>query len=126
MAFTLNTSVFVPPANAGDVVGKSARTVTGNSGWIDIGDVKELIAQLDSAAGTGITPTLDVKVQTSWDGTDATAVDVTSGAFAQVVAAVSAQIKSLTVLHRYIKVVWTIGGTTPSFNFGVYFTTRRS
>lgn len=124
MAFTRDAGV-VQTASAGDIVAKSARTVTGNSGWIDVGDAREVVAQLDSAAGTGTTPTLDVKVQTSFDGTDATAVDVLTGAFTQVAAAASAQIKSLSTVHRYVKVVWTIAGTTPSFNFGVYVTVRK-
>lgn len=118
--------IYISPSNpTGDAVVKTARTASGGSGWMDIGDTRELIAQLQSDAGTGTTPTLDVKFQTSFDGTDATAVDVPTGAFAQVIAASSAQIKSLTTLHRYVKVVWTIGGTTPSFAFGVYLTARR-
>ena len=124
MAFTRNQS-FSIQADAGDVVAKSARTVTGNSGWVNIGDAKEIVAQLQSDAGTGTSPTLDVKFQTSYDGTDATAIDMTSGAFTQVAAAASGQIKTLTGAHRFVKVVWTIAGTTPSFNFGVYITTRK-
>lgn len=124
MAFTRNTSIPVM-SDVGDVVVKAARTVTGNSGWVDIGDAREIIAQLDADAGTGTSPTLDVKLQTSWDGADATAVDVPTGAFTQVLAAASAEIKSLTIFHRYVKVVWTVGGTTPSFNFGAYITVKK-
>lgn len=124
MPFTRDTSVFSSQAS-GEVVAKSARVSTGNSGWFDIGDARELVLQLDSAAGTGTTPTLDVKLQTSFDGTDATAADVPTGAFTQVITAASVQIKSLTAIHRYVKVVWTIGGGGPSFNFGVYVTARR-
>lgn len=124
MAFTRNDS-FSIQAEAGDVVAKAARTATGNSGWVNIGDAKEIVAQLQSDAGTGTSPTLDVKFQTSYDGIDATAIDLPSGAFTQVAAAASGQIKTLTGVHRFIKVVWTIAGTTPSFNFGVYITTRK-
>lgn len=124
MAYTINAGLPVL-SGTGDVVAKAAKTVTGETGWIFIGDARELAAQLDSAAGTGTSPTLDVKFQTSYDGTNATAVDVPSGAFTQVAAAASAQIKSLTAIHRYVKVSWTIAGTTPSFNFGVYITSRR-
>lgn len=124
MAFTRNTSIPVM-SDVGDVVIKAARTVTGNSGWVDIGDAREIIAQLDADAGTGTSPTLDVKLQTSWNGADATAVDVPTGAFTQVLAVASAQIKSLTIFHRYVKVVWTVGGTTPSFNFGAYITVKK-
>ena len=110
---------------SGDITTKAARTITGDSGWVDIGDATEIIAQLDAAAGTGTTPTLDVKFQTSFDGTDANAVDVPAGAFTQVLGAASAQIKSIAVFHRYVKVVHAIAGTTPSFNFGVYITVRK-
>lgn len=124
MAFIRNDS-FSVRSDAGDAVSKAVRTATGNSGWIDIGDAREIIAQIDSDAGTGTSPTLDVKIQTSWNGTDATAVDVPSGAFTQVVAA-SMQLKSLTVFHRYIKIVWTLAGTaSPSFNFGAYLTVKK-
>lgn len=123
MAFNRDTGVALQ-FGGGDIVAKAARTVTGNSGWIDVGDAREIIAQLDSAGGTGTTPTLDVKFQTSFNGLDATAVDVTTGSFTQVTTAASAQIKSLTAVHRFVKVVWTVAGTTPSFNFGVYVTVR--
>lgn len=110
---------------SGDIVAKAARTVTGDSGWINVGDATEIIAQLDAAAGTGTTPTLDVKFKTSIDGTDASEIDIPAGAFTQVLAAASAQIKSIAVFHRYVKVVHAIAGTTPSFNFGVYITVRK-
>lgn len=110
--------------DTGDAVAKTARTATGNSGWLDVGDADELVAQLHSDAGTGTVPTLDVKMQTSFNGADATAVDVPTGAFTQVAGAASNQVKRLTDFHRYVKIVWTIAGTTPSFDFGVYVTGR--
>lgn len=106
----------------GDAVAKSARTASGASAWLDIGDVRELVMQLQSDAGTGTAPTLDVKLQTSFDGTDANAIDVPTGSFTQVTTGASNQIKAVTVFHPFIKVIWTIAGTTPSFNFGVYLT----
>lgn len=123
MSFSINQNIFFN-VNTGDIVAKSARTVTGASAWVDLGDTKELVTQLHADAGTGTAPTLDVKLQTSFDGLDATAIDVPTGAFTQVGATASAQIKSMTVMHRYVKVIWTITGTTPSFNFGVYATAR--
>lgn len=123
MAYAMSANI--PVLNsAGDAVPKLARTTTGNSGWLDIADATDIIAQLDSSAGTGITPTLDVKFQTSFNANDTTAIDVLTGAFTQVTSAASAQLKVLNAFHRYIKIVWTIAGTTPSFNFGVYITTK--
>lgn len=124
MSFSRDAGI-TPINPSGDAVAKAARGVSGNSGWIDVGDAREIVAQLDAAAGTGTTPTLDVRLQTSFNGSDATAVDVPAGAFSQVAGAASAQIKSVTVFHRFVKVAWTIGGTTPSFDFGVYLTARR-
>lgn len=124
MPFTRNIN-FPTMSDAGDPVAKAARTVTGNSGWVDVGDAKELIVQIDADAGTGTSPTLDIKLQTSHNGADATAIDIPTGGFTQIAAAASAQIKSMTVLHRYVKIVWTIGGTSPSFAFGAYLTARK-
>ena len=123
MPFSLNQSIFanVP---TGDIVSKIARTATGASIWVDIGAGKEIVIQLQSDAGSGTTPTLDVKFQTSFNALDATAIDVPTGSFTQVLGAASAQIKTATAVHRFVKVVWTITGTTPSFNFGVYATSR--
>lgn len=121
----VNTEGLSVSSGSGDMVAKAAKTATGNSAWIDIGEAKELVIQLLSDAGTGTSPTLDVKFQTSYNGTDAAAVDLPNGAFTQVVAAASNQLKTITAGHRFVKVVWTLTGTTPSFNFGVYVTTRR-
>lgn len=109
----------------GELPVKAARTTTGNSGWVKIGDAREIVAQLHSDAGTGTSPTLDVRLQTSIDGTDGNQIDVPTSAFTQVVGVASNQIRSLAQFHHWIKVVWTIGGGTPSFNFGVYLTARR-
>ena len=106
----------------GTVEAKNAKTASGASAWMAIGDAQLLTVQLHSDAGAGTTPTLDVKFQTSFDGTDGTAVDIPSGAFTQVVGVASNQIKQLSVFHKYVKAIWTITGTTPSFNFGVYLT----
>lgn len=109
---------------SGDAVARSARTASGESAWIDVGKIRELVAQLDSDAGTGTTPTLDVKIRTSYDGTDANAMDIPTSAFTQVTTGASLQIKRLTDFHRYAKIIWTVSGTTPSFTFGIYLTGR--
>lgn len=76
-------------------------------------------AILDSNAGAGTNPTLDVKLQTSYDGT--TFVDVPSGAFTQVTTAASVQIKVYDNVGVVFRFAYTIGGTaTPNFTFGVF------
>lgn len=79
---------------------------------------------LNASAGTGTTPTLDVKLQHSDD--NSTYADVTGGAFTQVTdvaGTAGVQVKKINVsdLKRYVRSIGTIAGTTPSFDFGVEF-----
>jgi hypothetical protein len=79
---------------------------------------------LNASAGTGTTPTLDVKLQHSDD--NSTFADVPAGAFTQVTdvaGTAGVQVKRVNVsdLKRYLRVVGTIAGTTPSFDFGIEF-----
>lgn len=79
---------------------------------------------LNASAGTGTNPTLDVKLQHSDD--DSTYADVTGGTFTQVTDAAGSagvQVKRINVsdLKRYVRVIGTIAGTTPSFDFAVEF-----
>ena len=98
-------------------------TLTGTA--IDVLEYEGVaLVLLNTAAGTGTTPTLDVKLQHSDD--NSTFGDVTSGAFSQVTdVAGTAGVKAMKVnvsdLKRYVRVVGTIAGTTPSFDFGVEF-----
>lgn len=100
----------------------AARTATANGAVAaDLrtydGDIAYL---LDCAAGTGTTPTLDLKVQDSDDGSTGWA-DVTGATFTQVAAVASQQklVVNKSAIKRYTRVVYTIAGTTPSFTFSV-------
>ena len=76
---------------------------------------------LTSSVGTGTTPTLDVKVQDSDDGSTGWA-DVSGATFTQITdAADSTEFITIDTdaTKAYIRIVGTIGGTTPSFSFGV-------
>lgn len=101
------------------------RTSTLTGTGIDVLDYEGVaLAVLNASAGTGTTPTLDVKLQHSDD--DSTYADVTGGVFTQVTdAAETAGVQVLKVnvsdLKRYVRVIGTIAGTTPSFDFGVEF-----
>ena len=100
------------------------RTATANGPAVDILDYEGYAAAiLQSAAGTGTTPTLDVKLQDSADGSTGWA-DIAGAAFAQVTnAAASKQIVKFnaSAARRYIRAVATVGGTTPSFACAVSF-----
>jgi len=98
----------------------AARTATGQTSGIDLqtydGDVVFL---LDSAAGTGTSPTLDVTIEDSADNSSFAAI--TGAAFTQVTTTASAQklVVNKDGARRYVRVKYTIGGTTPSFTFSV-------
>lgn len=105
----------------------AARTATVNGSGADLwgvaGRAREVIAVLSSAAGTGTTPTLDVKLQESDDNssfTDIAAANIAGGAqFAQVTTVASFQERIYRPQKRYVRAVATIGGTTPSFTCAV-------
>jgi hypothetical protein len=82
------------------------------------------LAVLNTSAGTGTTPTLDVKLQHSDD--NSTFADVTGATFTQVTSdsgTAGVQVMRINVsdLKRYLRVIGTIAGTTPSFDYGVEF-----
>jgi len=70
---------------------------------------------LEVTAASGTTPTLDVVVETSPSGSGSWKQ---VGAFDQVTAA-GLQRLPVAGLERYVRVSWTIGGTTPSFTFAI-------
>ncbi|MDX2074699.1 MAG: hypothetical protein SFX19_10125 [Alphaproteobacteria bacterium] len=115
--------------NLGDVLqvlnlaGVASRTSNLDGSAIDLKDYDgEAVIVLDSSAATaGSSPTLDVKLQESADGSTGW-TDVTGGAFTQVTNAASKQKLSINTdeCKRYIKAVGTLGGTsTPTFIYGV-------
>lgn len=101
----------------------AARTSSANGTGVDISDYEGMAeVVLNSGAGTGTTPTLDVKIQDSDD--NSAFADVTGAVFAQVTNA-AASLQKLVLntdkCRKYIRAVATIGGTTPSFACGVEF-----
>jgi hypothetical protein len=98
----------------------AARTTTGN-GTVeqDMADATTLRLLLAVTAVAGTNPTLDVKVQTR-ESTSGTWRDLPAqGAFAQKTG-VSTEQKVFTGCDRYVRIVYTIGGTgSPSFTFSV-------
>lgn len=100
-------------------VQSAARTASGNGTAIvdsDRGDTLNLLVNVTAASGT--TPTLDLAVQWSVDGTNWAPAE-TPDSFSQITAT-GAKVKSFTVKAPSYRVVWTIGGTTPSFTFTVH------
>lgn len=98
------------------LVASAARTASGDSGKLTgWGAAKTIRAQLDVTAASGTTPTLDVIVEDTLDGTNWFQV----GAFAQRTGVAREVINITGLFSDVIRVRWTIGGTTPSFTFSV-------
>ena len=105
------------------VAGKAtgAVTSTATSSAIDLleydGDV---LLVLDCAAGTGTSPTLDVKITNS-DASSGTYTDLSGATFTQVTDSASMQtlVISKDSAERFIKIVQTITGSSPSFTFSI-------
>ncbi len=80
----------------------------------------EAIVILDSEAGSGTSPTLDVKLQESSD--DSTWSDISGATFTQVTDG-GAGFEKISIntndTERYLRAVATLGGTSPVFVFGV-------
>lgn len=99
----------------------ATRTATGSATGLDLqaydGDV---VLVLDSAAGTGTTPTLAVTVESS-DTLGSGYTAISGAAFTTVTTTASAQklVINKDSAQRYVRVTYTLGGTTPSFTFSV-------
>lgn len=77
---------------------------------------------LNTAKGTGTTPTLDGKLQSGAESDGSDAADISGATFTQVTdAADSLQVLSvdLSAAGKYLRFVGTITGTSPSFVLGV-------
>lgn len=96
------------------LVASAARTASGDSGaskgW---GASKTIRAQLDVTAAAGTSPTLDVVIEDTLDGTNWNVI----GTFAQKTAAGREVINITGPFSETLRVRWTIAGTTPSFTF---------
>lgn len=99
----------------------AARTATGSATGVDVQAYDgDLVLVLDSAAGTGTTPTLAVTVEHS-DALGSGYAAITGAAFTTVTTTASQQklVISKDEAKRYVRVTYTIGGSTPSFTFSV-------
>ena len=97
-----------------DPVPSAARTATGNGGAFALGDRNQLRLTLAVTAASGTAPTLDVTVQHSPDGSTWS----TLGTFAQKTG-VASERKIFSGCDRFLRCIWTIAGSSPSFTFSV-------
>jgi hypothetical protein len=101
------------------VVASAARTATGNSGDLTLGDKGAGLALVvDVTAVSGTSPSMTLSVEWSQDGGttfgQADPVDVFTA-----ITAAATKTKSFTVKGDHYRLVWTISGTTPSFTFSI-------
>ncbi len=77
------------------------------------------IAVLQVSAVSGTTPTLVVKIQHSVNGTVWT--DLATFSSQNAINGEYLTVAAGTTVNRYLRALWTVGGTTPSFNFNLAF-----
>lgn len=80
-------------------------------------DAKDFTAYIDVTAGSGTTPTLDVKFQEQ-DPASGNWIDIPSAAFTQATGVTSERI-TFSSNVRELRCSRTVGGTTPSFDYTV-------
>lgn len=100
------------------IVSSAARTTSGDSGSVGEARTDGLSLLVDVTAASGTTPTLDLVVDWSHDGTN-WFVAQPADSFTQITAATKA-VKRFDVKAKFYRVRWTIAGTTPSFTFAVH------
>lgn len=103
------------PVLADVALSSAARTSTTQSGPVaNAGMASQVVLTVHCTAASGTTPTLDVSLEESADGSTWTAV-ANSGA-TQLTAAGN-RVATAAVTKNFVRVAAAIGGTTPSFTF---------
>lgn len=97
------------------VLASAARTTSGTSAPFSVGSWQDVAVYLDATTVSGTTPTLDVEVEWSHDGTTWFSADA-ADTFAQVTVA-GKVVKLFSAKGSVARLNYTVGGTTPSFTF---------
>ncbi len=97
------------------VVSSAARTTSGASSVIGASQADQLRFFLNITAASGTSPTLNITVEDTPNGTDFYQV----AAFTQKTAAGKDDIDITTLFSDSMRVSWAIAGTTPSFTFSL-------
>lgn len=101
------------------VLSNNARTSSGASGAFETPPAKngKLAVLVSLTASSGTTPTLDVSIEWSNNGSSFYPSDP-ADAFTQMTGT-TPKFKTFDIKASYYRVVYAIAGTTPSFSFGV-------
>ncbi len=94
-----------------NIKSSGAITANGNSGAVDVSDVEKIIIKTVVSAVSGTSPTLDITIKDSDDGSTWDTVE----SLTQITAAGTVNTRLTKPTRRYIRVDWTVGGTLPSF-----------
>lgn len=93
----------------------ASKTTSGNSGSGKyVGENTNAVVYLNITAVSGTNPTLDVVIQDTVDGSNWDTV----ASFTQATAT-GREVKRITNFSRYMRINYTIDGTTPNFTFSV-------
>jgi hypothetical protein len=104
------------PASTVTLLASAARTATASATGVGgFAAARLLVLQLQVTAASGTAPTLDVVVQDTVDGTNYSTI----ATFTQATAITREVIRLSTPFTDTLRVVYTIGGVTPSFTFNV-------
>jgi hypothetical protein len=100
------------------------RTTNGNSGDMQVRGGDSVRAQLNVTGASGTTPTLNVLIEDTLDGTNYNTI----ASFAQKTANGREVINITTPFAENLRVSWSIAGASASFTFGIdwHISTRRS
>jgi hypothetical protein len=107
------------------IIESSARTTNGNSGdLLRVYGGESVRAQLNVTGASGTSPTLNVLIEDTLDGTNYNTI----GSFTQKTSAAREIINITAPFAETLRVSWTIAGTNPSFTFSIdwHISTRRS
>jgi hypothetical protein len=88
-----------------------ALTASGNSLTFDLGDAEQIVATLDVSAASGTSPTLDVVIEDSADGS----VWNTLATFTQKTTIATEVLRITNAFHNRVRAKYTLGGTSPNF-----------
>ena len=115
-------AVNIDALTVSELLAPARKTASEDGAAFDVHDYDGRYAiVLTTSAGGGTTPTLDVKIQDSADGSTGWA-DLSGATFTQVTDAADST-ETITIdtdtAKAYIRVVTTITGTSPTFDLGV-------
>lgn len=109
-----------PEARSDFGLASAARTASGTGSAFSVQDVSAILGTLSVTAASGTAPTLDVRLETTVDGTNW----YTVGSFPQKTAAGS-DARAFGPVGSQCRWAWTVAGTGPSFTFGLTATANR-